>query len=144
MKLFYKRPTKALRMVKPDRDSPDYEFWVLVPVKIGGARKVSSNRVITDDGAHTPNLAVACQHFLEGKEGNAELINELKVWRASSRRSEPKLVTGLDLVAQNKWNQFCRVRGINMKSIDALQASYELTRAEISELGLANDKNSDL
>ncbi len=139
MKAYYNKPEKSVRVVhcSEDRDG-EYEIYMLVPTKIGGARRVTANRIITDDGHQFINMDAAVRHYLD-KLGEKELMETVKGW--APRGSKLLKIEGTDLVAAGKWPAFAKLRKLDARSIKAMGETYELTNAESAVLGLAHDDN---
>lgn len=143
MKAYYKKPVREVRVVhtNEDRDG-EYEIYILTPVRVGGARRVTANRIITDDGHQFVNMDAAVRHYMD-KAGEIELRDEIKIW--SARTSQPLLkLVGTDIAAQGKWPQFCKLRKLDARSLAALGATYEIAINESDALELQHDKARDL
>lgn len=132
MRVFWKRPAPEAQIVRPGNKGDEYEIWVLTPVLVGSIQRAGTQRVLADGIPYT-NLSAAARHVLENL-GHTELAGEQ---RLSYRGPAAEIkVSGLDLVAQNAWVKFCERRKINPKSIPDLQKTYQLTKQEMTDLGL--------
>ncbi len=132
MKTYYKRPTKEVRIVRPDSDAQEWEFWVLEPKLIGGGKRLGTQRIRSDNsGTDYKNLAEILIDDLRAK-GYADVADELEAEEGTARRTVT--VQGLDLVAAGKWNAFCAIRKLDVKDVKAMQKAYALTPAEAKKL----------
>ena len=137
MKPFYKSPETELRIVRPDNQGYYYEFWVVVPHKLGEATRVGNMRVLCD-GLQFSNLNTAFIHKLNESAEFKSLANQIEPWVI--RNKATVTVTGTDLVTTDKWNQFAKMRQLRTTP-EALGREYQLTRAEIVELGLETSEH---
>jgi len=138
VKLFYKRPQQHIMVVKPDRDSTDYEIFIMTPVKLGEASKIGTQRIVTDDNHTFTNIAGAAKYLAE-RGGHAEVVSELGPYM---RKPTNKLqVAGMDLVATQKWVEFCNLRKMDARDQKAVGKTYTLNQAEMEALGLATDSS---
>jgi hypothetical protein len=125
MKVFYDAPKPEVRIVKPDRTREEYEFWVLKPVRIGGARKEGVQQIRDDNGKMFINLYEARDEALSA-QGFGELAEPI---------SPGVKLHGLDLVEQGRWAAFCKLRGIDPRDIQAMQKDYTVSVNEITAMG---------
>lgn len=130
MKVYWKRPAKEVRIVRPGNEGNEYEIWVLTPVCIGTALKQGTARVIVDGTPYT-NLNTAAKILLENAKED-----DLALGMRTSVRGDHYTVSGLDLVERNAWLKFCAARKINPRSTADMAKTYSLTRSELEELGL--------
>lgn len=135
MKFYYQRPTREIRIVKPDRDDAEYEFWVLTPVRIGSARKTGTQQIQAEDGNRFVNLQSAAIHFLEQHEAEAGAGRPPKV--VQPPKVERVQINGMAIVAKGKWAEFCQMRKLNLTAIEHVAKDYHLTNEELAQLGLA-------
>ena len=134
MKFYYQRPQKEIRTVKLGKDELEYEFWVLTPVRIGSARKVGTQQIITEDNCRFTNLQSAALHFLEQHEAAPAAAKVAHVPR------ETVEVAGMEIVAKGKWAEFCRMRKLNLTAAENVAKRYDLTRDELQQLGIAKEE----
>ena len=127
MKVTHKLPVPEVRMVKPDPASLDYEFWVLLPVRVGGAAKTAHQEVVCDDGTKFINLDDACNHVI-GKSEYASLLGQTAPVRKSMS------LTGLELMTRGAWLDYCKANKIDPQDIKALQRKYVVTAKELESL----------
>jgi hypothetical protein len=131
MKTYYQRPNKEVRIVRPDRDTQEWEFWVLTPTRIGGGKRLGTRRIKSDNsGTEHVNLAEIIIDDLRS-HGHIDLADELE-----SLETTTTVVNGLDLVASGKWPVFCAMRKLDPKNVKAMQQAYTLTPAEAKHLEL--------
>lgn len=131
MKIYQKKPLRDVIIVKPDADDNEYEFWIITPVKIGGARKVGTQRIITDDNQQFTNLNSAARYLLE-QISEKELAAGLPLWmKRDSKRIE---VVGLDLIESGKWTEFCKLRKMDVRNTEAMGKRYFVTQDEAKQL----------
>lgn len=133
MKVYYTQPKQEARIVKPESDNAYYEFWLLKPVYVGSARGEGPGRVVSEDGHHFTNLRSALRHLLMDK-GETDLADEQELF--VTKRAKPVQVSGMDMVLQGKWAEFCAMRKLNPREKSLMDANYELNREEIKKLGL--------
>ena len=131
-KLYYKPPVQQLLVVKPN-ESSEYEIYVVTPTKIGEAEKIGHQRVVTDDGHTFTNIQGAAKYLAE-REGFGDLVEDLGPYMR--KRKQTKSVRGMDIVAAQKWVEFCKARGLDVKSAKLVNRMYQLTEDEINQLGL--------
>lgn len=131
MKIYQKKPQRDVIIVKPDADDNEYEFWIITPVMIGGARKVGTQRVITDDNQQFTNLNSAARYLLENAN-EPELAAAQPLWmKRDTKRIE---IVGLDLIESGKWAEFCKLRKMDVRNTDAMGKRYFLTQDEAKNL----------
>jgi hypothetical protein len=129
MKTYYKRPTREVRIVRPDPDAQEWEFWVLEPKRIGGGKRLGTRRIRSDNsGNEYVNLAEIVMDDLNS-HGYADLANEL-----AGEEIHTTTVNGVDLVAAGKWHVFAAMRKLDAKDVKAMQKAYALTPVEIKKL----------
>jgi hypothetical protein len=129
MKTYYKRPTKEVRIVRPDSDAQEWEFWVLTPVRIGGGKRLGTRRIKSDsNGREYVNLAEMIADDLNAA-GHGDLAGEF-----AEGEIKVRTVNGLDLVASGKWPVFAAMRKLDPKDVKAMQQAYGLTPAEAKKL----------
>ena len=133
MKAYYNRPKKDVRIVKLDAATDEYEFWMLVPVFIGTARKLGTQRILTDDQQQFTNLSSAARYLLD-KMGEPELAGEQKLY--IKKETAKAKVGGTDLLAKGIWLEFCKLRNLDVRNLEALEKVYYITKAEAEDLGL--------
>ena len=128
MKVFYSAPKHEIRIVKPDRNRQEYEFWVLIPKRVGGARKEGVQDIRAESGHRFVNLNEACAEAAS-LHGFTELAEEV--------RTEDKHIKlrGLDLVEQGRWVSFCKLRKLDPRDIEAMQREYKISANEIAAMG---------
>ncbi len=129
MKSYYKQPTKEVRIVRPDRNEEVWEFWILVPQRIGGAQRRGTRRILSEnDGKEYPALVDILIDDLNSA-GHKDVASELQA-------PAPKVVkvNGLDLVASGRWPVFASMRKLDPKDVAAMQQTFVLTPAEAKQL----------
>jgi hypothetical protein len=135
MRVYWKQPEQEVRIVRPDNEGDDYEIWVLTPVCVGSVQRAGTSRILADGVPHS-NLNAAARFLLE--KANFSGLAKGMWMRSGSARTDPVIkLTGLDLVERNAWPTFCKHRKINARSVSDMNKTYELTKAELTKLGLA-------
>lgn len=128
MKTYYKAPTKEVRIVRPNADEQEWEFWVLVPQRIGGGRRLGTRRIRSENGGEYQNLV---EMLVEDLRANNHVDLAAEFEGTAVKMAE---VSGLDLVATGKWPVFCAMRKIDPKNVKAMQQIYALAPAEAKKL----------
>jgi acyl-CoA-binding protein len=123
------RPTEQLLKVRTDDRNMEYEFWLLVPIQIGGARRVNlggARAIVADDGSEHRNLDEAAEHYRHRYEASK-----------LSGGTRPPRVRGVDIVRKGKWEAFCKLKGLDVEDLDAAKGEFVLSNDELEKLGLA-------
>ncbi len=83
----------------------------------------------------------AVRHVLElaGEHEMARAIPSKSMRR--NNRAASLTLTGMDLVTSDVWMAFCKLRGIDAKSVTAVAASYVIPEPEAIKLGLIKNDN---
>lgn len=134
MKVYYSKPTEDVRIVKPDSDTPYYEFYIMKPIYVGSARGEGSGRVVSDDGNHFTNLRSAIRHLLDGM-GERDLADQQELF--VHKRQQTVAITGMDVVMQGKWAAFCEHLKLNAQDKSLMDQTYNIPKTEATKLGLA-------
>lgn len=132
MKVYYSKPDTEIRIVRPNDKDSYYEFYVLKPVYVGSARRIGSQRIAGDNGREYTNLNGALRDCLESHD-ESELAKTIKT-KVAARR-----VKGVDLMLQNKWIQFCELRGMDPRATALLEKDYDLSTREQTTLEIADE-----
>jgi len=134
-KAFYQRPEKEIRFVKPDKDNELYEYYMMIPVKLGSVTRHGTARLTTDDGAGPfTNHSGALRHLLKRAGEDESMAGG--VWVTGNKTQKKIAVTGVQVSMQGKWKEFCEMMKLDPKDEAAVKKLYRLTENEIERLGL--------
>lgn len=134
-KAYYTRPDKEIRFVKPDKESEVYEYYMMVPVKLGIVTRHGTARLTTDDGAGPfTNHSGALRHLLKRAGEDESLAGG--IWVTGNKTLKRISVSGVQISMQGKWKEFCELFKIDPKDESAVKKLYKLTEADIERIGL--------
>jgi hypothetical protein len=132
MKVYRKQPTRELIILKTD-SANEYELYVITPKLVGSVRKEGTQRIVTEDGQHFTNINSAARYLLE--QTGDDLAKTLN---PHMKKGPNKIeVTGVELLRAEKWNQFCKLRKIDLGDTKAMQKRYYLEPTEAKLLGVS-------
>jgi len=130
MKFYTQKPQREIRIVKPDRGAKEYEFYVLIPVFVGSARALGTQQVVTEDNIRFPNMQSAAMYCIDKYDTKAPKIQQAK------QEQKRVSVSGMTIVAQGKWAEFCGMRKLDVSAPEHVTHSYSLTPEEVAALDI--------
>lgn len=133
MKTYYTAPAEEVRICKPDRKSNQYEIWVIKPVYVGTLTRLGTQRIEDEDGHHHTNLNSAAASMLANK-GHDAIAKTIEPWIKKPKKKVS--MSGMEIVSQNKWPAFAKLRKMDAKDVELLGRSYTLTADEMKSLKL--------
>jgi len=139
MRVFKKLP--RTECIIAETGTHEYEFFLIIPVSLGGARWTGTQRIVTDDGHQFTNLVSAQRYFLD-VHNEAELVKSTKLRvKNADRRAVPEQtktipITTRELIQMGAWFKFAEPRKIPASALSQVDKSYDLTEKEAKELGL--------
>lgn len=138
MKFHASQPQKEMVVYKPDTNDQFFEVYVLRPYYVGSVRRIAPSVVQSEDGETFKNVNMAARAMLE-KFNETDLASQL------SERMMPRgrKRAGMDLVEQDLWTKFCKMRGLNPRDVQAMQAEYDISPDEWDAL-TGKAKNAQL
>ncbi len=131
MKVYRKQPERELIILKTD-SANEYELYVITPTLVGSVRKEGTQRIVTEDGQHFTNINSAARYLLD--QTGDDLAKTLN---PHMKKTSVKVeITGVELLRAEKWNQFCKMRKIDLGNTKAINKRYYLDNNEAKQLGV--------